>query len=156
MTEAVKRIARKAWVGCLIGYAEETHVILVGEAFVTYSILHDSKGPSEMKLNRLVALLVRTDGKFTARSFLQRPELKPIAERHKYRVQDFFPFPKLIDRTGCHGRNSTPTLGNLCDVEGPTGFVKGIATLIATRFGNSNNRAYAGLPVEGEELLGGR
>ena len=70
MTEAVKRIVRKAWVCCLIGYAEETHVVLVGETFVADSIIHDAKGPSEVKLNRLVALLVRTDCKFAARSFL--------------------------------------------------------------------------------------
>ncbi|TMG20494.1 MAG: hypothetical protein E6I01_00145 [Chloroflexi bacterium] len=66
MAEAVERIVRKTWVCGLIGYAEETHVILVGEGFATDSIIHDAKGPSEVKLNRLVALLVRTDGKFAA------------------------------------------------------------------------------------------
>jgi hypothetical protein len=38
----------------------------VAKAIVSYSIIHDAKGKSEMKLDRMVAHLVVANGKFTA------------------------------------------------------------------------------------------
>src|SRR5438132_11400412 len=98
MTEPVERIVRETRICSLIGHAEKTHVFLVPEGLVSDSVVHDTERPSEVKLHRLVTLLVGSDGKFAAGSFLQRPELKAITKRDEDRVEDFLTLPEPVER----------------------------------------------------------
>jgi hypothetical protein len=88
VTEAVERIVRETWVSSLVCYAQNTHVLLVAEAVVTYPVVHDTECPSKVELDRLVVLWVIPDGKFATGSFLERPKFKPIAMRDKDRIKD--------------------------------------------------------------------
>ena len=97
MTEPVERIVRETRICSLIGHAEKTHVFLVPEGLVSDSVVHDTERPPEVKLDRLVALLVGSDGKFAAGSFLQRPKVKPVTKRNEDRIEDFFTLSEPVE-----------------------------------------------------------